>query len=350
MPRPLPALNDQNRFFWTAGVDGVLRFQRCARCGTLRHPPRPVCANCRSTETEIADVAGTATVLAVTVNWHQWSPDFAPPYCIAIVGIDEDPRVRLTTNIVGCDPDDVVVGMRVQVAFEQHDDVWLPLFTPIVGAEHQPTDPDPEIRSQVRPMARLDKFEDRVAITGVGASRVGRRLMVDPLALTVDACFAAIDDAGLTIDDIDGLSTYPGDGRAAGGHSEGGVTAVEEALRIKPTWFNGGPETPGQSGSIVAAMLAVASGLCRHVLCFRTVWEATSAALPPSPPLSNRVEGEMASWRVPFGAMSAANWLAMFASNHFPHYGTTPDALAAIAFTARANAPLPPYPLHPQPP
>ena len=61
--------------------------------------------------------------------------------------------------------------------------------------------------------------------------------------------------------------------------SEGGVTAVEEALRIRPTWINGGMDLPGPGGSVIAAMLAVATGLCRHVLCFRTVWESTYAAL-----------------------------------------------------------------------
>ena len=61
--------------------------------------------------------------------------------------------------------------------------------------------------------------------------------------------------------------------------SEGGVTAVEEALRLHPTWINGGGELPGPGGSVIAAMLAVASGLCRHVLCFRTVWESTYATL-----------------------------------------------------------------------
>ena len=99
--------------------------------------------------------------------------------------------------------------------------------------------------------------------------------MVDPLSLTIDACLAAVADAGLTLDDIDGLSTYPG--AAAMGMSEGGVTAVEEALRIRPTWINGGMELPGPGGSVIAAMMAVATGLCRHVLCFRTVWESSPA-------------------------------------------------------------------------
>ena len=82
-----------------------------------------------------------------------------------------------------------------------------------------------------------------MALTGVGSSTIGRRLMVDPLSLTVTACLRAVDDAGLSLDDIDGLATYPGG--HVGGMSEGGVTAVEEALRIRPTWISGGGEFPG---------------------------------------------------------------------------------------------------------
>ncbi len=117
------------------------------------------------------------------------------------------------------------------------------------------------------------KFEEHSAITGIGASRLGRRLMVPPLSLTIDACEAAIADAGLTLDDIDGLSTYPGLDIA--GMGEGGVTALEGALGIRPTWINGGMDTFGPGGSVIAAMMAVATGMARHVLCFRTLWEAT---------------------------------------------------------------------------
>ena len=75
--------------------------------------------------------------------------------------------------------------------------------------------------------------------------------MVDPLSLAVDACLGAVADAGLTLEDIDGLSTYPG---AVGlGMSEGGPTAIEEALRIHPTWINGGGDLPGPGGSVIAA-------------------------------------------------------------------------------------------------
>ena len=158
--------------------------------------------------------------------------------------------------------------------------------------------------------------------------------MVDPLSLTVDACLAAVADAGLTLDDIDGLSTYPG---AVGmGMSEGGVTAVEEALRIHPTWINGGGEVPGPGGAVIAAMLAVAAGLCRHVLCFRTVWEATFAALRLGGG-GGRVSGQR-QWTATFGAMSAANWIAMCASQYLHRYGATRELFGWVALNGRANA------------
>ncbi len=345
MTRPLPQLTPENEFFWTSGADGKLRFRRCADCGSFQHPPGPVCRTCGSDQLAPEPVAGTGVVAGFTVNEHTWTPALPPPYIIAIVAIDEDPRVRLTTNLVDVPLSELAVGRRVDVRFEHVEDVWLPVFTlapegPVAGPlpVEEPTVP------YVRPMARPDKFEDKVALTGIGMSRIGRRLGVDPLALTVEAARNAVEDAGLTMADIDGLSTYPG-GAAAGGHAEGGVTALEESLRIRPTWINGAPETPGQGGSVVAAMLAVAAGLCRHVLCFRTVWESTWAErLRQRPPTSGggRVEGDMMAWRMPYGALSAANWIAMNASNHFYRYGTTRAALGTIAVNARHNAGLNP--------
>jgi len=340
--RPLPALSPENEFFWTSGADGRLRFRRCQVCGAFQHPPGPVCRSCGSSDLEVTAVAGTGVVVGCTVNHHPWLPNLATPYVVAIVAIDEDPRVRLTTNIVDGDPEDVHVGQRVAVRFEQFDDVWLPFFAPTGDPEPGPLPDDEPVAPFVRPMASPEKFEEKVALTGIGMSRVGRRLGVDPLSLTVEACRRAVADAGLTMADIDGLSTYPGGG-PAGGHAEGGVTALEESLRIRPTWFNGGMELPGQGGSVVAAMLAVAAGLCRHVLCFRTVWESTWADRQKTRRGSGgggggRVEGDMMAWRSPFGAMSAGNWIAMNAANHFHRYGTTRDTLATIALNARANA------------
>jgi len=347
---PLPQLSAANEFFWTSGRDGVMRMQRSVECGALVFPPQPICPHCRSTNLEVVDVSGRGVVVGVTVNQHQWLPEMAPPYVIALVALEEDDRVRLTTNVVGCDPESVFVGMRVEVRFEVHGDVWLPVFTPTADSEPGPIPSDDPLRFQCRPMVSASKFEDRVAISGIGMSDIGRRLMRDPLSLTVEACLRAISDAGLTPDDIDGLSTYPS-GAAAGGHSEGGVAPVEFALRLRPTWISGAPDTPGQTGSIVNAMLAVASGLCRHVLCFRTVWESTAQELARRGQMSEpggRIDGDM-QWRLPYGAMSAANWIALNASLHMHRYGTTREAMGWIAITDRRHAGLNPNAIYRDP-
>jgi acetyl-CoA acetyltransferase/uncharacterized OB-fold protein len=339
VPRPLPQLTPATSWFWTSGEDGKLRIEGCADCNALVHPPVPICPVCRSTARVQTVVSGRGTVVGYTVNQHRWSPAFEPPYAIANVVLEEDPSVHLTTNIVGCDPYDVHVGQQVVVRFEQDDDVWLPLFEPTGTDDPVERVPAPK-RPTPRPPLSADRFEHRAVLSGIGRAGMGRRLMVDPLSLTVDACLAAVTDAGLTLDDIDGLSTYPG-GIGGMGMSEGGVTAVEEALRLHPTWINGGGDLPGPGGSVIAAMLAVASGLCRHVLCFRTVWESTYAALQlggGGGGRGSRVTGGMQEWRAPFGALSAANWIAMNANHYLHRYGATRELLGQIALNGRAGA------------
>jgi len=342
--RPLPLVLPETEAFWTGGRRGQLCIKRCPACARLWHPSQSVCVACGQRELEPAAVSGRGTVVGFTINHQQWLPDPVPPYVVAIVALDDDPRVRLTTNVVDAEPDDVHVGLRVQARFEQHDDVWLPMFAPAsndddVARAASAVAPLPDVA--VRPKVSDDRFEDRVAITGIGMSDVGRRLMRPPLTLTVDACLAAIADAGLTASDIDGLTTWPGAARGATGISEGGIAPVANALDIRPTWHHAGMETPGHSGAVVAAMMAVASGLCRHVLCYRTVWESTATELMRSgrlvPPSPGRVDGDF-QWLMPFGAASAANWIAMYASQYFHRFGGDREMLGRIALNARANA------------
>ncbi len=129
--RVLPRLTSDNEFFWTSGADGKLRFLCCTECGYFVHPPGPICPRCLTKTLEPRPVSGRATVATFTINVQPWIPGFDPPYVVAMVEIDEQPSVRLTTNIVGCEPEDVRIGMPVQVQFEQYDDVWLPLFAPV---------------------------------------------------------------------------------------------------------------------------------------------------------------------------------------------------------------------------
>jgi acetyl-CoA acetyltransferase len=204
-----------------------------------------------------------------------------------------------------------------------------------------------------------DIIERRACISGVGQSEIGRRLFRDPLELTLDGCLAAIEHAGLTTDDIDGLSTYPGPMGTPAGFSGAGAYEVIDALRLKCGWYNSGLETSGQLGSVINACLAVASGLATHVLCFRSVYEGTAqgdkgrAAVMPGadgggggrvPKAQGYTEGFL-----PFSAPSAAIWIAMFAQRHFHEYGTTREQLAWIALNGRRNAELNPKAIYRDP-
>ncbi|WP_040699735.1 thiolase C-terminal domain-containing protein [Nocardia vinacea] len=352
VPRPQPSITPENEFFWTSGADGRLRIRECLSCAALIHPPQPVCRYCRGDRMSVRVVSGFATLIGFTVNHRFRVPGLPTPYVVAQVALEEDPRVRLTTNAVACEAEQLTLGIRMQVEFEHLGEVWLPLFRP--ADEQKPLAPLPSddiepasVSRHVRPMASPEKFEDKVALTGIGMSDLGRRLMADPLSLTVQACRAAVEDAGLRLEDIDGLSTYPGAG-GFGPFGEGGVTAIESALGIRPTWYNGSAETFGPGGSVIAAMLAVAGGLARHVLCFRTVWESTYGELVRAGRIS-RSGGIADGWLAPFGAISAAHLLAQTAQRHFHRYGTDRETLGWIALNQRANAALDPTAIYRDP-
>jgi uncharacterized protein len=133
MSLPVPAAQFEDRPFWVGGEHGRLNLARCGSCHQWLHPPRPICRHCRSTDVRTEQVSGRATVFTFTVNHQPWNRNLPVPYVLAIVAIEEDPRVHLTTRLVDVDPADVSIGMAVEVRFQQHDDVWLPLFAPRVA-------------------------------------------------------------------------------------------------------------------------------------------------------------------------------------------------------------------------
>jgi uncharacterized OB-fold protein len=125
--RVLPRLDDENRFFWTSGADGVLRILRCNNCGFYIHPPGPICPRCLSRDVAPQRVSGRGRVETFTINYQQWIPG-SEPYVIAWVSIDEQPSVRLSANLIDVEREEVAVGMEVEVTFEHVEDVYLPLF------------------------------------------------------------------------------------------------------------------------------------------------------------------------------------------------------------------------------
>jgi uncharacterized OB-fold protein len=128
-PRILPPLTDVNRPFWTGGARGELMIQRCTACARWIHPPTDRCAECGG-ELEFEPVSGTGTLFTFTENFQQFHPDVTPPYVVGIVELDEQDDLRLPTNIVNADESTLDCGMAVRVLFEQHGEVFVPVFEP----------------------------------------------------------------------------------------------------------------------------------------------------------------------------------------------------------------------------
>jgi uncharacterized protein len=127
--RPRPAISDDTRFFWEGVERGELLIQRCAACGELRHPPRPMCPCCRSLDWGTVRATGRGTVHSYAVPHHPRLPAFPDRYVVALVELEEG--TRLVTNLVGVSPDDVRIGMAVELECTKVDDeLVLPLFRP----------------------------------------------------------------------------------------------------------------------------------------------------------------------------------------------------------------------------
>lgn len=190
-------------------------------------------------------------------------------------------------------------------------------------------------------------FEKDVAITGIGQSEVGRPSAKSAMRLTVDACLEAIADAGLERKDIDGVACWPGDNDNGNSFSPVGPSALKSVLGLNVNWFGGGYEGPGPLAGIINGAMAIATGLCKNVLVFRTITESTGRlANKGANALSNKTVGRDTSyfwqWYTPFQVHSGINLMALYAQRHFHEYGTRPDQLAQIALNSRRNAALNP--------
>jgi acetyl-CoA acetyltransferase len=201
-------------------------------------------------------------------------------------------------------------------------------------------------------------LERRAVISGIGQSAIGRPLGRTDIDITVEACLAAVADAGLTRDDIDGLSTYPGMGAGTPGFAGPSSPEVQDALRLRLNWHDGGGEGPGQMRALIAACLAVAAGLARHVLVYRTVSESTAQGSGGRQGIGGgggggggggpRFSGFL-QWSLPFGAVSAVNWIAQVAQRRMHEFELTREQLGQIALNARRNAADNPSAIYRQP-
>lgn len=129
--RPLPRPYQDTAEYWAAAKDHRFVLQKCRSCGAHQFYPRGVCSHCMSSDLDWVAPSGKGTVHSFTVNHRAPHPGFKgkTPFVLALVDLAEGPRMM--TNIVDCDPESVVIGMAVEVCFEDvNDDVTLPMFRP----------------------------------------------------------------------------------------------------------------------------------------------------------------------------------------------------------------------------
>ena len=125
--RPPPGISDDTRFFWDGVREGKLLIQRCKACGSLRHPPGPVCPSCHSFEWDTLQASGRGTVYSFVVMHYPEVPPFDHPNPIGLIELEEG--TRLVAQLVGLKPAEVQIGQAVEVVFNSFDgDLVLPQF------------------------------------------------------------------------------------------------------------------------------------------------------------------------------------------------------------------------------
>jgi uncharacterized OB-fold protein/acyl dehydratase len=126
-PHPRPAITHDNAFFWEGIATRKLLIQRCDSCGTLRHPPGPMCPECHSLKWSAVEASGRGTIHSFVVMHQPQLPGLDYPLPVLLVELEEG--TRIVTNILDAKPEEVEVGKPVTLDFvEVEPDYLLPAF------------------------------------------------------------------------------------------------------------------------------------------------------------------------------------------------------------------------------
>jgi hypothetical protein len=122
-----PPMGLDNAWWWEMAAQDKLGIQRCKKCQTLRHPPRPMCGECQSIEWDTVESTGRGSICSFTVLRHPQFPGYEYPLIIVLVDLEEG--TRLTSQLVGCAPEDVDFGLPVRLCIQEDPDGFkLPVF------------------------------------------------------------------------------------------------------------------------------------------------------------------------------------------------------------------------------
>jgi acetyl-CoA acetyltransferase len=292
-----------------------------------------MCPECHSLEQEFVDLAGTGTLYSYSLLHHPQHPAFSYPIIAALVDLDEG--VRIVSNLVDVQPADIRIGMPLQVRFEPTDGGFaVPVFAPGPGGEARldRRAASPQTKS-VRTSAGL---VGRAAIVGIGHTEYSKAANRSETRLAAEAIVAALADAGLGVEDVDGLVSYT-------------IDPVEEtelvrALGIPEIGFSsrvpyGGG---GSQGVILHAAAAVASGAASVVVAYRATRSRSGArfgaARVTGRPASAHSGSTAGQWCTPFGVLTPGSWMSLNATRYMHATGATNEDFGRAVVQLREYA------------
>jgi len=127
--RPVPVISPETQFYWDGAARNKLLLNRCTPCDAVYFPPRPFCPTCGSRDVGVTEASGKGRLYSYVIS-HVPAPGYTPPFVVAVVELEEGPR--LVANIVECpaDPDMLTLDMPLDVTFEQRGEITVPQFKP----------------------------------------------------------------------------------------------------------------------------------------------------------------------------------------------------------------------------
>jgi acetyl-CoA acetyltransferase/uncharacterized OB-fold protein len=358
--RPMvPRRTPETAFFWDGCDAGQLLLQHCRSCDRPWYPAQRNCPRCQGNDIDIVAASGRGRLASYVVN-HRDAPGFAAPYVIALVELDEGPR--MLTNLVDCapDPDTLPVGTAVQVRFQPvatadgRATATLAVFTPDNTpdnsakhaldntADHTATRaaPDPAPPTGASRFSGPD-LPDPVAVPAVRFQRRGVAIVgaaettelgtidhLTPVELHLDAARNALADAGLAAADIDGVACA-------------GVSPIEISfgLGITPTWVDG--TMVGGSSFMLHVRHAVAALEAGMATCVLITHGESGRSRVGGMPVGRRSPLiEQFEW--PFGVAGPPTMFTLPALAWMDRYNITEDQLAAVAVAQRRWAAMNP--------
>ena len=298
-PKPTP----ETQHFWDGTQAGELRLQRCDACANVYFPPRPFCPACASRKVSVFKASGKAKLYSYVIH-HRPVPGFTPPYAIAVVELDEGPRMM--SNIVDCPqtPEALELDMKLEVAFEKAR-----------RQDHASLVPSGEGISIMR--------RNQVAVVGAAeTTELGVIPNVSQIQLHADAALNAIADAGLKLSDIDGFAT-----------AVETPQQIAHYLGITPTWVDG-TSVGGCSFMLHVrhAAAAIEAGLCKTVLITHAESGKSNIGRTPRMIGPDSLNGQ---FELPYGVSTPASMFPIPVLRYMKTHGITHEQIAMVAVVQR---------------